>query len=331
MELITGTQIFDQISPADWNTLAQTGMTDTPFQTYAYQKAWWTHLGPGELYTIVIRDEATNELKGIAPFFLDDGRLQFNGSKEETDYLDIIAKEQDAEAVWAAVFDCLYRGDFPDWQTIDLHCLPAASPSRDIVPQLADGRGFILSHEQEEVCPVIPLNCSFEEYLMSIDKKQRHEIRRKFRRANGGGAEFEIIGPEDDLHAAVDEFLDLLQKSTPEKNDWLNEGRTAVFHEVAEAAMAAGTLQLMFIQVRGERCAALFNFDYDGRIWVYNSGLDMRKHSRLSLGVVLTSHAIELAAEAGHHTFDFLRGNETYKYRFGAQDTKIYQLTINRA
>lgn len=331
MELIKGSKVFEAITAAEWDALAVQGMTDTPFQRYAYQKAWWTHLGPGELYTIIVREDDTGKLTGIAPFYIQNGVVQFNGSKEETDYLDIIAAEQNAEAVWTAVFDCLCSSDFPTWQSVDLHCLPAASPSLEIVPRLVASRGFILSQNGVcEVCPVIPLEGSFEDYLMNIDKKQRHEIRRKLRRADGADATLEIIGPDDDLHAAVDEFLELLQKSSPDKEEWLSEGRTAVFHEVAEAAMQAEMLQLMFMRINGERCAALFNFIYNGRTWVYNSGLDMSKHSHLSLGVVLTSYAIEYAAERGFQTFDFLRGDETYKYRFGAQDTEIYQLTIQK-
>jgi CelD/BcsL family acetyltransferase involved in cellulose biosynthesis len=46
--------------------------------------------------------------------------------------------------------------------------------------------------------------------------------------------------------------------------------------------------------------------------------------------VVITAKAIELAIENGRTTFDFLRGNETYKYRFGAKDTKIYRQQINQ-
>ena len=105
------------------------------------------------------------------------------------------------------------------------------------------------------------------------------------------------------MEQAVDEFLELLQKSTYEKRDWLNEGRRAVFHEAAAAAAGAGTLQLLFAEVNGQKAAALFNFDYDGRIWVYNSGLDPAAFGSLSLGVVLTAKAIERAIENGRTEF----------------------------
>lgn len=40
----------------------------------------------------------------------------------------------------------------------------------------------------------------------------------------------------------------------------------------------------------------------------------------LRLGTVLISEAVRACAEQGLHTFDFLRGTEPYKYRFGAVD-----------
>jgi CelD/BcsL family acetyltransferase involved in cellulose biosynthesis len=122
-----------------------------------------------------------------------------------------------------------------------------------------------------------------------------------------------------------------LQKSTFEKRDWLNAGRRAVFHDVARAAQAAGTLQLMFCGIDGRAAAALFNFDYRNRIWVYNSGLDPSAFAALSPGVVLTSAAIERAIALDRAEFDFLRGDEEYKYRFGAVDVPIYRLLIGRS
>lgn len=328
MELIRGDAIFTAVPAAEWNTLAAESMTKTPFQRHAYQQAWWRHLGPGELFTVVMRDEQDN-LRGLAPLFVQDGTVYFNGSKEETDYLDIICRAEDAEAVWTAVVDCLCSNASPDWSAWQLHCIPADSPSRDILPRLVTSRGFVLSEERDEVCPVIELHGDFEDYLASINKKQRHEIRRKFRRAHE--AEFEEIGPEDDLNTAVDDFLRLLQASAQEKEQWLNDQRRAMFVELIPAMLDDGLLQLLFINMHGQRYAALLNFIYNDRVWVYNSGLDMSRHRKLSLGVVLSAHAIQLATERDIHTFDFLRGDETYKYRFGAEDTEIFCLTVTRS
>ncbi|MCL4870081.1 MAG: GNAT family N-acetyltransferase [Anaerolineae bacterium] len=326
--VVRGRAAFTQFAP-QWDSLAHTGMTATPFQFLAYQEAWWTHLGPGELSTVAVyRDQ--DELIALAPFYNLDRVLYFNGCTQETDYLDLIVRSEQAAAAWEAVVNCLCT-DVPGWDAIDLCNIPADSPTRTILPRLAASRGFSLSESIHEVCPVIPLPDSFEGYLETqLDKKQRHEVRRKLRRAEGAEARLVVVGPDDDIHLAVDQFLELLQKSTPEKQAWLNEGRRAVFHEVAAAAQADGSLQLMFMEMDGVKAAALFNFEYAGRVWVYNSGLDPFSFGHLSLGVVLTARAIELAIQRGNHTFDFLRGNEEYKYRFGAKDTTVHRIEMKR-
>lgn len=325
-----GEAVFAELQQ-QWDGLARQAMTDTPFQTWAYQRAWWHHLHPsnGTLHTVAVyRDD--NTLGAIACFYLIEGVLYFNGCVEETDYLDLIVRREEAETAWTAVFDCLCQDGFPHWTALDLCNVPETSLTRQILPQIAQQRGFLFQESVHEVCPIIELPDSFEVYLESLDKKQRHELRRKLRRAEGGEVTLKVVGASDNLTEEVDDFLRLLQMSTVQKRQWLNNGRRAVFHEIAKAALEAGTLQLMFVLVEGQKAAALFNFDYKERTWVYNSGLDPESFSALSVGVVLTANAIELAIQNGRKTFDFLRGNEEYKYRFGAVDTKVYRLQLTK-
>lgn len=324
--LISGDSAFDRLAQ-EWDELVDGSMTDTPFQSLAYQRAWWRHLQPPDsnLYTITVWDER-NHLSAIACFYVLNGVLHFNGCVEETDYLDLIAPVEKAKEAWEAVLDCLHSPGFPDWNALDLCNVPAASPTRSILPEMAKTRASSFYEDVHEVCPVIELPATFDEYLDSLPRKQRHEIRRKLRRAEGAGAEVRTVGPDDDVEEEVGEFLELLQKSTLEKRDWLNDGRRAVFLETAAAAHERGNLQLMFFEVANRRAAALFNFEYKNRIWVYNSGLDPSAFRNLSTGVVITAKAIENAIARGIATFDFLRGSETYKYRFGAEDTFIYRL-----
>lgn len=333
-ELITGTKIFTAVPAAEWNQLAQGGITDTPFQTHAYQSHWWHNLGRGELISIVVRD-SDGRLIGLAVFLLENQVLQFNASKEESDYLDLIVQPAHAETVWAAVIGRLCADDMRDqftWTTLDCWNIPADSPTRTILPRLAQEYGFACHTERAEVCPIIPLSDTFDTYLAGINKKQRGEIRRKLKKAAGAGVTIEIIDTEADLEPAINDFLHLLQCSTPDKDAWLDElpTRATLFHSVAQAAFEAGTLLLMFTNLNGQRISALFNFIYNGRIWVYNSGNDISQHNNLSLGWVLTAHAIQHGIEQGCHTFDFLRGDETYKYRFGGQDTEIFRLTLQK-
>jgi hypothetical protein len=328
-QIIDGENVFSQIGE-EWDFLAAKGMTDTPFQKLAYQKSWWKNLSPpdGTLWSVTLRD-ADSQLRAIGCFLhTEDGKLRFNGCIEETDYLDLITTAQDARMSWQEIFPLLLSDQFPEWHQLDLCNVPDNSLTRTILPEVAGQYDLTVIESIIEVCPIIELPDSFENYLEGLDSKERREVRRKLRRANGAEARFHTVSNEDDLTVAVDEFLTLLQKSTFEKRDWLNEGRRALFHEIAKAAQDDGSLQLLFLEVNEQNAAALFNFDYGNRIWVYNSGLDPELFSALSPGVVITAKAIESAIENGRYEFDFLRGDEEYKYRFGAEDREIYRLQI---
>jgi CelD/BcsL family acetyltransferase involved in cellulose biosynthesis len=49
----------------------------------------------------------------------------------------------------------------------------------------------------------------------------------------------------------------------------------------------------------------------------------------VSPGIVAIAMCIEDAIKRGIRRFEFLRGNEAYKYRFGGRDHHIYTLTCS--
>jgi CelD/BcsL family acetyltransferase involved in cellulose biosynthesis len=71
------------------------------------------------------------------------------------------------------------------------------------------------------------------------------------------------------------------------------------------------------------------NFDYRDSIWVYNSGIDTRFRD-FSPGWVLLGHLLQWANENHKKEFDFMRGEEDYKYRFGAVDHRLLRVRVTR-
>lgn len=47
-------------------------------------------------------------------------------------------------------------------------------------------------------------------------------------------------------------------------------------------------------------------------------------------GFVLHAHSIRYAIKNGFRTYDFLRGNEPYKYLFGAREREIRYIVVRR-
>ena len=89
-------------------------------------------------------------------------------------------------------------------------------------------------------------------------------------------------------------------------------------------------LGMCFLEVEGRLLAAYAYFSLDGVVYLYNSGYNPGMHASLSPGWVLLAQLIEHVIESGHTRFDFMRGDEDYKYRFGGEDERVLLLKISR-
>lgn len=327
----TTTDVFEELK-SEWNGLLENSVTDTPFSTYEWHSHWWEAYHPGDLWVLAFRD-ADNCLRGIASFFIetnDSGHraVHFVGCEDVTDYLDILADKDHLRTVYEALADTLVENR-ELFDNIDLCNIPADSPTYQLLPDLLVKRGLAVNTQKQEVCPIIPLPETFDDYLQMLDKKQRKEIQRKLRLAKGQGDSLNwyIANGRHDIHEEVEKFLKLMASSHPEKAQFLeNEQHVTFFKSIVPSAAEAGWLQLNFLEISGEPVAAYVNFDYNNRIWVYNSGLEPGKAAALSPGIILLSYNIEHAIEQQRDTFDFLRGDEQYKYRMGGQDSIVYNL-----
>ena len=299
-----------------------------------WQRLWWKHFGQGTLCVVTVRDD-DGALQGIGPWFIDehDGvrTVRTIGGADITDYLDIIAQPGREESVGEALLDFMLGRDAPGWDVMDLCNIPEKSPTPAHLARSAEARRLHVTVHQQGVCPVIALPARWEDYLEALDKKQRHELRRKLRRAETASVDWYIVGPEHDLEEEIGAFLSLMAMSTPEKAEFLQvPGHCIFFREMGRALFDAGYLQLCFLTVEGVRSASLWNFIYDNRVMVYNSGLDPNAFAYLSPGVVLSACHIRHSIEQGLAVYDFLRGSETYKYRLGGKDTALVNLVIQR-
>jgi CelD/BcsL family acetyltransferase involved in cellulose biosynthesis len=115
--------------------------------------------------------------------------------------------------------------------------------------------------------------------------------------------------------------------SDSEKADFLDDPQNYDFFQRLVSLMwEQGWLQLIFLTVDERAVATYFNLDYDRRLMVYNSGLLRGEYDHLSAGILLLAHNIRYAIENHYEVFDFLRGDETYKYHMGGRDTSVFKL-----
>lgn len=319
----------------EWNDLLCRSVTDVIFLTWEWQHTWWTTYACGELLLISVRDD-DGRLIGIAPWFIQerDGEriIRTVGCVDVTDYVDVIADREAVHQVLAQLAASL-RALADRFDRINLCNIPEASLTYRLFPDQLRLCGFEADMILQEVCPVIHLPSTWDDYLAMLDKKQRHELRRKIRRAeNEVRIRYYTLTSDTDFDIAVEKFLTLMAESQPAKAEFLADQQNAqFFRRILRVVHERGWLRLSFLDMNDVPTAAYCCFDYNREIQVYNSGLRPDHCAHLSPGIVLLCYDIQQAIESGHVLFDFLRGNEAYKYRMGAQDTRIYKLIARLA
>ncbi len=320
---------FDELVD-DWNALLGRAPVDCVFYTWEWQKTWWQAYQPGELRILACHNQ--NQLVGIAPLFITESArgksTQIIGCVDVTDYLDFIVDRDHLHAALAAFADYL-QDQRASIGLLDLCNIPDNSPTRQILPGLLAERGFHVEVEQQEVCPVISLPGDWRSYLASLDKKQRHEVRRKIRRIQGSehDVDWYIVNGQHDLSGELDTFVRLMAASDPEKERFLEDaGNQRFFRAIVPLMQERGWLQLNFLTVDEAPAASYINFLYGDRVMVYNSGHAHQPYGNLSPGIVLLAYNIRHAIEQGYQYYDFLRGDEAYKYRMGGRDTAVMNI-----
>jgi CelD/BcsL family acetyltransferase involved in cellulose biosynthesis len=325
--------VFESLT-SEWNALAAKSLTNTPFQRAEFQAAWWRHFGHGELCLLAWRDGST--LMALAPIYIDPvegGTVRWVGGEEIADYLDIIAPADLMETVAHEMWAWLTSPAAPAWKRLQFSNTPEWTPTLQHLKAQADSAGQTTTITQLDVCPVLTLPKTFDAYLQQIDSKQRHEINRKLRRAQGSedAVTWYLVDSSRNFAAEVEAFMALMESASSGKASFLTPVMRDAFRDIFTTTFKAGLLQLAFLEVGGQRAAAYAQFDYANRIWLYNSGLNPAIAGQLSTGWVLLARLIEDSVNKGRKEFDFMQGNEDYKYRFGGKDTSVYRLTIERS
>ena len=336
MEIKVRHSFHDDLQPA-WDALLQTSAVNVPFLKYGYLKLWWHSLGGGEWENgepYILLGYEQEKLVGIAPLFrtVHDGKalLTFIGSKEISDYLDLIVSVKNAGSFCDAVIHHL-MDEVPDlWDQIDFTNLHFTSLLLHFFQNTSLSKNISCTIEKDQPAPYFILPGNWDTYLESLDKKQRHEVRRKIRRVEqeSENYRFFFVSDEKDLQKSGEVFLDLMQED-PAKKIFLVPSMRTHMQNLLSWSFTEGILKLCFLEINGVLSAGYLCFDDQKTIYIYNSGI----HAELqyfSPGWVLLSYLIQWAIENSRIVFDFMRGDESYKYKFGALDSFIYKISLSK-
>lgn len=299
----TFTQFDDRLS-ALWQTALSKETVAMPFYTFAWHRHWHTILDQTEKLLLIAHDGL------IFPLAIRENVAHFTGGEEIADYLDALGDNATKANAWKNVLSFLKEQGAT---SLILRNIPGTSET------LTFFKHMDTEITEEDTTPTITLAASWEAYLSSLGRKERHELRRKMRRFEEQHAALSFIQA-----SPIDmELLLRLMKEDPDKKQFLTGEMEQFFRGLPEAA---GDQLLQFVlQKDGQPIATTLVFRVNQSLLLYNSGYD---HTIEGSGLYLKIKLVEWAIANNMTHVNFLQGGERYKYDLGAVDSPIYRVSV---
>jgi CelD/BcsL family acetyltransferase involved in cellulose biosynthesis len=320
----------------EWNALLESSASDCVFLTHEWLSTWWKHLAQGRLRVLTALDRGN--LIGILPVAERPAQvtkmmprvLQFLGSGViGSDYLDVIAMKGREDEVVAAFADHLHSRGL----MLQFSQLRGESSLASVLANHLEERAWTVAKTKLNVCPYIDLRGhTWASYLTTLGPNIRKNINRYLRNLpKTFDVRVDCVQTPAEARRALDVSIELHKKrwDATGLSEAFNSASIISFHqEFAQLAAQRGWLRLLNVWLDGTAAASLYGLRYGPTFYFYQSGFDP-VYSKHSVGVATMGLAIKTAIEEGASEYDFLHGNEEYKFHWAQKVRDLNRLELH--
>jgi CelD/BcsL family acetyltransferase involved in cellulose biosynthesis len=225
-----------------------------------------------------------------------------------------------------------------EWRALRLECFRASEQRGKAFLRAFAGTRFQIERESmvmssgfdNAICPYADLPADWDSYLAGRSSNTRQRVRRLLRAVDGSSVRI--------THAdasTLEHHIEILLRMWTERWGGIKGKKLETILQSSREELADahenGTLFLPILW-RGDTPvgAAACMLDFEKREVLFQLGGRDPAAEDLSPGMVLHAHSIRTAIERGFRRYDFLRGNEPYKYSFATGERHIESLVIRR-
>lgn len=326
LELIDNFSRLIEIEP-EWSAFTRTIAGITPFQLPQWLLTWWRHFGNGQLHVLVFR--GNDAIVGIIPCF----RHDWNGLRQLTligsgisDYLEPAIDSQHCPAILGRLREHLET--YPDWDICDWQDLSGDTP----LSGLKSAAKVESLSRLDLPCSEIQLDGTFDDFQNARPKDLKRNLRRYKKKAEATGCmQFETIQEaHPELMKALIDLHDAKWQKRGEPGMIQANGSAEFLCDVARKFAHVDMLRFFSLRFKGQIAALILGFPYGSTMFGYLSAFDP-EHEALGLGRTLLLEAIHYCYQNGYRAWNFLRGDEPYKFWWGAQPIPKCRVRLIRA
>ena len=328
---------------ARWNSLLGESVTSEVFLLWEWVYAWWTSFKDDAKQLYILNGKtSTGELVGIAPLYRENNTLpgfvnrriiRFCCSRDAyPDHLDLICKRGYEGLFSKATLDYLKKEE-NEWDAIRLEGVKEDSVIKNGLMDGQPDHHYIIECVPESKCPYLTIENNFEEYLKSFSRKKRETLLRKRRKLmNRANVVYKNVDQKEDPEKYIDDLFTLHVgradrkgiKTTFSGNKILNFHKQFVLSSQGE-----NRIVISFLYENSIPLAAYYCIRFNKKYYYYQSGIS-HEGEKESAGVVLLSLVIENAFNEKCIEFDFLRGEEEYKYYWAKKFRTNYLIVVRK-
>jgi CelD/BcsL family acetyltransferase involved in cellulose biosynthesis len=243
------------------------------------------------------------------------------------DYWDVIAVPEAREQVLAAVA-CALQQRSSEWDALSLDRLVEESRTQ---AALCEG-GLRLHRRARRTSPRIALPKTFDEYLAGLSKNRRWRIRRNLQAVDDGDLTVNTVTGTDQLREAIVRWQEFRVEWWAKRERQLDpkhaSERFVAFTQEAIAAMVSqGLAMVCEVRYHDELVGVTIDFLDASTFYYWLSGFDSC-FQELRPGHTLIAYRIRWSIETGRRYYDFMTGDEPYKYDYAPVDRSVLSMTF---
>jgi CelD/BcsL family acetyltransferase involved in cellulose biosynthesis len=323
VECIDDIDRFDELR-AFWDTVYAADPHATIFVSWAWLRGW-LEVTPYDWLVLAVRPDNTSPF--VAFFALSHNhaahRLQMAGDPwaDYTGFVCLPECEEEAIAAFARFVQQQLK-----WDTFRMR--DVFDPRVGLFLKSFSPSKFDVQRVEGIVCPFLTLPDTWEQYLQNfLSSSTRQSLRRKIRRIERHNGFQETQVHTSNLDHQIEAFLTLFQLRWGTKPEHILDRYRTIFRRCFEndslwlTVFWDGTVPIAGMAAFVDRQRRTFNY--------YISGWS-DEFSKLSPGQVIVAHSLRYAIENDFRVYDFLRGDEPYKYSFGAKKRFNTDVLITR-